>query len=113
MNYDIMTEQDVPIIAKKYMEYYNGHEDGCWKYDKACKRIHQMVTIEDSLCLVQRDHGEITGFVIGFFKEYDDLTEYTLEGSSSLRTIKTRVMGKRCCRKWSAAQGSMARNILT
>ena len=52
MNYDIMTEQDVPIIAKKYMEYYNGHEDGCWKYDKACKRIHQMVTIEDSLCLV-------------------------------------------------------------
>lgn len=79
MKYDIMTEQDVPIIAKKYMEYYNGHEDGCWKYDKACKRIHQMVTIEDSLCLVQTDHGEITGFVIGFFKEYDDLTEYTLE----------------------------------
>lgn len=113
MNYDIMTEQDVPIIAKKYMEYYNGHEDGCWKYDKACKRIHQMVTIEDSLCLVQRDHGEITGFVIGFLRNTMTSQNTPLKRSSFLRTIRTGVMGKRCCRKWSAAQGSMARNILT
>lgn len=46
---------------KKYMECYNNHEDGCWKYDKACKRIHQMVTIEDSLCLIQMEQAEITG----------------------------------------------------
>ena len=79
MDYTVMTEADVPVISKKYMDYYNNNEGGCWIYEKACKRIHQMVTIEDSLCLIQRDGGEITGFVIGFFKEYDDLREYYLE----------------------------------
>lgn len=79
MNYTIMTEQDVPVIAKKYMEYYNHHENGCWSYEKAYKRIHQIVTIEDSLCLIQAEQGQITGFEIGFFKEYDDLTAFYLE----------------------------------
>lgn len=79
MEYTIMTGQDVPVIAKAYMEYYNRHENGCWQYEKAYKRIHQIVTIEDSLCLIQREQGQITGFEIGFFKEYDDLTAYYLE----------------------------------
>ncbi len=79
MEYTIMTGQDVPVIAKAYMEYYNRHENGCWQYEKAYKRIHQIVTIEDSLCLLQREHGQITGFEIGFFKEYDDLTAFYLE----------------------------------
>ena len=79
MDYAIMTEQDVPVIAKKYAEYYNHHENGCWSYEKAYKRIHQIVTIEDSLCLTQTEQGQITGFEIGFFKEYDDLTAFYLE----------------------------------
>lgn len=29
MEYTIMTGQDVPVIAKAYMEYYNRHENGC------------------------------------------------------------------------------------
>ena len=40
MNYFIMNESDVKEIAKLYMDYYNKNEDGCWKYEKAFKRIH-------------------------------------------------------------------------
>ena len=80
MTYEIMTEADVGRIARLYMDYYNNHEDGCWTFEKARKRIHQMVTIGDSLCLMQLDDaGNITGFAIGYFKEYDDLTSYWLE----------------------------------
>lgn len=39
-----------------------------------------MVTIEDSLCLIQKnEESNITGFVIGYFKEYDDISAYFLE----------------------------------
>lgn len=80
MNYKVMTESDVAEIATLYMDYYNSHEDGCWKQEKAYKRIHQMVTIEDSMYLIQRDdENNITGFVIGYFKEYDDISVYYLE----------------------------------
>ncbi|MGN0907656.1 MAG: GNAT family N-acetyltransferase [Bullifex sp.] len=76
MTYSPLTESDVKNIARLYMDYYNSNENGCWTFDRAYKRIHQMVTIEDSLCLIQRNGETITGFVIGFFKEYDDLTAY-------------------------------------
>ncbi|MDO5001557.1 MAG: GNAT family N-acetyltransferase [Eubacteriales bacterium] len=80
MTYTVMREPDVAEIARLYMDYYNGCEGGCWTLGKACRRIRQMVTIEDSLCLIQRgDEGNVTGFVIGYFKEYDDLTAYYLE----------------------------------
>lgn len=80
MRYSVMTEADTERIARLYMDYYNRHEDGCWTAEKAYKRIHQMVTIEDALCLIQQDdEGHTTGFAIGFFKEYDDLTAYYLE----------------------------------
>lgn len=80
MYYYVMNESDVEEIARLYMDYYNNHEDGCWQYEKACRRIHQMVTIEDSLCLIQKnDESNTTGFVIGYFKEYDDISVYYLE----------------------------------
>ena len=80
MKYLLMNESDVEEIARLYMDYYNNHEDGCWKFEKACKRIRQMVTIEDSLCLIQKDdESNTTGFVIGYFKEYDDISVYYLE----------------------------------
>jgi len=107
MNYEEMTEADVEKIARLYMDYYNTHEDGCWTFEKARKRIHQMVTIEDSLCLIQKDdEGTTTGFLIGYFKEYDDLIGYYLEeivvlekyqnrgyGNQLLREIERRALG--------------------
>lgn len=37
------------------------------------------MSIEDSECFVQYDNGEMTGFVMGYYKEYDDLKAYFLE----------------------------------
>ena len=75
-----MNESDVEEIAGHYIDYYNHHEEGCWQYEKAYRRIHQMVTIEDSLCLIQKDdESHTTGFAMGYFKAYDDISVYYLE----------------------------------
>lgn len=95
MTYAVMTEADVAQVARLYMDYYNHHEGGCWTYEKAYKRIHQIVTIEDGLCLIQRDDGEnVTGFVIGYFKEFDDVTEYYLEEIVIFAQYQNRGYGK-------------------
>ncbi|MGN0745807.1 MAG: GNAT family N-acetyltransferase [Aristaeellaceae bacterium] len=100
MQYSIMTEADVPVIAKLYMDYYNHHEDGCWQFEKACKRIHQMVTIEDSLCLIQKDEeARTTGFAIGYFKEYDDISVYYLEEIVILAAFQNQGCGKQLLRE--------------
>ena len=100
MNYTVMTEADTERIAKLYLDYYNRQEEGCWKYEKAYKRIHQMVTIEDSLCLIQTDDGgHTTGFAIGYFKEYDDLSAYYLEEIVILAEYQNKGYGKQFLRE--------------
>lgn len=80
MNYTLITEENVEKVATLYMNHYNQHSGGCWTYEKAYKRIHQMVTMEDSLCLMQEDDNDIpTGLVIGFLESYDDFTFYYLD----------------------------------
>lgn len=75
-----MKESDIEEIAERYIDYYNNHEEGCWQYEKAYRRIHQMVTIENSLCLIQKDDEAHTiGFAMGYFKEYDDISVYYIE----------------------------------
>lgn len=95
VTYSRMTETEVEQIAKLYMDYYNHHEDGCWTYEKAYKRIHQIVTMEDSLCLIQRnDTKDVTGMIIGYFKEYDDLRLYYLEEIVIFAEYQNRGYGK-------------------
>ncbi len=80
MNYTPITEENIEKVAMLYMNHYNQHSGGCWTYEKAYKRIHQMVTMEDSLCLMQEDDNDIpTGLVIGFLESYDDFTFYYLD----------------------------------
>ncbi|MCQ2456927.1 MAG: GNAT family N-acetyltransferase [Clostridia bacterium] len=80
MRYERLTEKELDAVVTKYVEYYNGEENGCWTFRNAYKRIHQIMTIEDSLCLVQYgDGGALTGFCIGYFKQFDDLLAYYLE----------------------------------
>lgn len=80
MNYTPITEENVEKAATLYMNHYNQHSGGCWTYEKAYKRIHQMVTMEDSLCLMQEDDNDIpTGLIIGFLESYDDFTFYFLD----------------------------------
>ncbi len=42
------------------------------------KRIHQVVTREDSYGLILSDENSIVGFAIGFFEQYDDGKAYDL-----------------------------------
>ena len=80
MIYTDLTETELPVIAGMYMDYNNAQEGGCWSLEKAVRRIRQIVRMEDSLCLIQHgENGEITGFVIGYYKQYDDLLAYYLE----------------------------------
>jgi len=80
MHYRLMTEQDLDHVVEKNIEYYNTVEDCCWTYEKAYKRIHQVLTMEDSMCMIQFDgNNTITGYSMGYFEEFDDITGYFLE----------------------------------
>lgn len=79
MEYTKLTEENIKAVVDAYVDYYNNHEDGCWTYEKAHKRIHQVMTIEGSESFVQYVDGKLSGFVMGYYKEFDDLKAYFLE----------------------------------
>lgn len=74
-----MSEKDLDIITSLYVRYYNENEDGTWTFEKAYKRIRQVLLTPDSYCLIQEINGLYTGFLMGYIKEYDDLKSYFLE----------------------------------
>lgn len=74
-----MSEKDLDIITSLYVRYYNENEDGTWTFEKAYKRIRQVLLTPDSYCLIQEKNGIYTGFLMGYIKEYDDLKSYFLE----------------------------------
>lgn len=79
MKYDKLTDENIGAVVSAYVDYYNNCEVGCWTYEKAYKRIHQVMTIEDAECFVQYVDGKLSGFVMGYYKEFDDLKAYFLE----------------------------------
>ena len=79
MNYFRMSEKDLDIITSLYVRYYNENEYGIWTFEKANKRIRQVLLTPDSYCLIQEVNGLYTGFLMGYIKEYDDLKSYFLE----------------------------------
>lgn len=80
MNILEMNLNDVESVLPLYIDYYNNHEGGCWTEQKARKRIQQVLTIEDSFSLIMNDDQDsVIGFVMGYFKQYDDIVGYTLE----------------------------------
>ena len=78
MHYRQMGITDLPQVAQLYMEYYNTHEDGEWTEHTTTKRIRQVLTREDSYCLVLEDGGNIIAFAMGYFQQYDDGFTYDL-----------------------------------
>jgi ribosomal protein S18 acetylase RimI-like enzyme len=103
-----MNLTDIDAVLPLYLDYYNTCEGGCWTDETARKRIHQVLSMEDSYSLLLKsDDGKAIGFVMGFFKQYDDIVGYTLEeiiisrehqnmglGSTLLAEIETRVKEK-------------------
>lgn len=108
MNISEMSLNDVKSVLPLYIDWYNDHEGGCWTVETAGKRIRQVLTIEDSYSLLMRDdEGGIVGFVMGYFKQYDDIVGYTLEeiviaaeyqhrglGSALLKEVESRIREK-------------------
>jgi predicted N-acetyltransferase YhbS len=75
-----MKLNDISTVLPLYIDYYNNCEGGCWTKETARKRIHQVLAMEDSYSLImKRDDGTAVGFVMGYFKQYDDIVGYTLE----------------------------------
>lgn len=105
MQIEIMNINDIDLVVPLYIDYYNNHEDACWTERTAKKRIQQVLKMDDSYSLIMKEaDGEVCGFVMGYFKQYDDILGYTLEeivisynyqnkglGSILLSTLETRV----------------------
>ena len=70
---------DIKAVLPMYLAYYNDQEDGCWTEESAGKRIHQVLSMEDSYSLILEDCNLVLGFVMGYFKQYYDIVGYTLE----------------------------------
>ena len=78
MEYRVMTESDIHAVIPLYIEHYNTYEGGEWTTEATFKRIHQVWSREDSLCLILENCGEILGFSMGYFEQYDDLSAFDL-----------------------------------
>lgn len=76
--YREMDEADIEKVILIYINYYNNHEEGEWTYQTTYKRIHQVYSREDSLCVICEKNNEIIGFAIGYFEQYDDVKAYDL-----------------------------------
>ena len=74
----LMAEDDIDRVVPLYMEHYNTYEDGAWTSEIIHKRIHQVWSREDSLCLILEQGSKVVGFVMGYFEQYDDIQAYDL-----------------------------------
>ena len=70
---------DISSMLPVYISYYNNQENSCWTEITAGKRIHQVLSMEDSYGLIMKDNNTTVGFAMGYFKQYDDIKGYTLE----------------------------------
>lgn len=99
-------EKYLDDLIASYMDYYNAR-GGTWTYEKAYRRLHQMITMEDSLVILQVEEKRLAGFLMGHFKCFDDSTGFFLEeilvfpefqgkgyGSDFLRHLKSEVKGR-------------------
>ena len=74
-----MELKDIAAVLPLYISYYNEQEDSCWNEKTARKRIHQVLSMEDSYGLIVENENSVLGFVMGYFKQYDDIIGYALD----------------------------------
>ena len=95
MNYRMMTENDIQAAIPLYIEHYNTYEGGEWTVETTYKRIHQVWSREDSLCLILESEGKVVGFAMGYFEQYDDLRAYDLVEIVISHTFQSQGIGTR------------------
>lgn len=72
-----MTREDIPAVVPIYLDYYNKNGFS-WTEKQATRRIRQVITMQDSLCLLAEENGLPVGFAMGYLEQYDDLLAYDL-----------------------------------
>ncbi len=106
-----MSIDDIDSVVPLYIDYYNNIENGTWTEETAKKRIRQVAGMSGAYCLIlKEDDGETLGFVMGYFKQYDDIVGYTLEEiviayrhqNKGLGSILMRELEKRAARHGAA-----------
>ena len=102
--YREMALNDIEAVLPFYIEYYNACEGGIWTEETAGIRIRQVLGMDGGWGLMLEEGGIALGFVMGYFKQYDDLMSFVLEeivirkdrqgrglGSALLRETERRV----------------------
>ena len=77
--YREMTISDTRSVLPLYIDYYNTCEDGEWTEETAGRRIRQVLGMDGGYGLLMEDGNSPIGFVMGYFKQYDDLMSFMLE----------------------------------
>ena len=78
IEYKPMAEEDISAVIPLYIKHYNAYEGGEWTKETTYKRIHQVWSHEDSMCLIALHGQRIIGFSMGHFEQYDDLISFDL-----------------------------------
>lgn len=73
-----MTARDVEKVLPLYIDYYNAREGAQWTPETAGRRIRQVLGMDGGFGLLLEEDGPL-GFVMGYFKQYDDLVSFMLE----------------------------------
>ncbi len=77
--YREMTISDARSVLPLYIDYYNTCEESKWTEETAGRRIRQVLGMDGGYGLLMEDGNNPIGFVMGYFKQYDDLVSFILE----------------------------------
>lgn len=91
--YRKMTLEDTRGVLPLYIDYYNTCEGCEWTEKTAGKRIRQVLGMDGGWGLLLEDRDGPAGFVMGYFKQYDDLMSFILEEVVIERTRQGKGLG--------------------
>lgn len=77
--YREITISDARSVLPLYIDYYNTCEESKWTEETAGRRIRQVLGMDGGYGLLMEDGNNPIGFVMGYFKQYDDLVSFMLE----------------------------------
>lgn len=78
MEYNVFSGHDVDKVIPLYIQYFNEFEGGEWTEETVYRRLHQMMSREDSFGLLLIDKQVAVGFALGYFEQFDDGKTYNL-----------------------------------
>lgn len=71
MKIEFLKEKELQSFAISYMNYFNAEGDN-WTQEIAYKRLRQMWSMDDSICLKAVKDNEICGILMGYLEWFDD-----------------------------------------